>query len=496
MQFKVSNTAKTNLSPCTLVVVLSSSILSAMTSSYEADAATEALIAQLMAEDFGEAYADQMRPIGSHAGDYEEPLTSYERQCLDNPDMEDGEGGWNPPTPTIEAVEASTLPEGESWDSSINNDPRIESTPAFTSPENGVSNKGDCEGDVVLEESLHHIQDAIGNRSVSDEPLHHIRDPVNYHADKTTQSPIRQVSVPVHESVSPIRDGRRIISDPSRLENTADSPRQNPPSPILSGPTQPHAPDPIPILPNHSVPKDPTATHLPPLSDPYAPTMATNERLLTLINDTSKLNLERNSFLNAPDQFDLDLQDLVNFDTNIDTSTAKNKGKVPAPDTSPNPDERIRGYLDRYKALYANRDNDVDYSSAKNKGKAHEDSDIYGNRLAKYVGRTRNPRSGSADRSGVGIYGDERIDEESGLLFLRVPWPDSGRRGRELREAMDAQVHEVWVGEEETVESILLDIRGREEVRGRAWGSWGVDGDDYDDGDGIHEKGKGKAVEC
>jgi len=95
----------------------------------------------------------------------------------------------------------------------------------------------------------------------------------------------------------------------------------------------------------------------------------------------------------------------------------------------------------------------------------------------------------------VGEWGDESFDEESGLLLLRVPWPASGARDREMREAMEAQVHEVWVGEEETVGSILMDIRGRDEVRGRAWGNWGVD-DGHGDGAERQGKGKGKAVEC
>lgn len=469
-----------------------------MASLHEADAATEALIAQLLAEDFGEAYADHMRPIGSHAGDYEDPLTSYERQCLDNPDMEDGEGGWNPPTPKIEPVAASTLPEGESWDSSINNDPRIEPTP-FSSCKHSKPNEGGSQGSVKVEESLHHVQDAIDIRSVPDEPLHHIQDPVEYHTDIPTESLTRHVSVPVHELVSPPEDGRRVVSDPSRLENTADLPRQDSPIPILSEPTRPHSPDPNPLLPNHSAPKNPTASH-PPLPMRFsAPTIATNERLLNLINDTSKSNQDRSSFLNAANDFNLDLEDFGQFDSNIDTSSAKNKGKDPATETSTNPDDRLQSYLDRYKALCANHHDSIDDSCNKNKGKAHEGPEIHGNQLAKYIGRKTKIPFEIVDKLGDDLYGDECIDKESGLLLLRVPWPDSGRRDRELREAMDAQVHEVWVGEEETVESILLDIREREELRERPWGSWGVDVDVDGGGGGdgwVLGKGKGKAVEC
>ena len=71
--------------------------------SSDLDAATEVLIAQLMAEDLGESYQKHLTPIGASYHDYEEPLSSYERQCLDaenNLDDEDDEGsGWGPDYP-------------------------------------------------------------------------------------------------------------------------------------------------------------------------------------------------------------------------------------------------------------------------------------------------------------------------------------------------------------------------------------------------------------
>ncbi len=463
-----------------------------MASSNGADAATEALIAQLLAEDFGEAYADHMRPIGSHAGDYEDPLTSYERQCLENPDMEDGEGGWNPPTPVIE--EAPPLPEGETWDSSFNNDPRIESTPAFASSENGESDEIDSEGITEAKEDLHRLEDAIDNGSVPAEPLHHLQDPVDYHTDQPTQSPTRHASVPAHELVSPTGDSRRVISDPSRLETTADSPQQDSPSPVQPEPTQPHSPEPIPLSP-----KATTTSTLPFRSNLLTPTIATNERLLALINKTSDLNIHTTNLLNkVADNLNLSLEDVAHFDTTIDTSSAKNKGKAPTPS---DPDTRIRDLLTKYKALFPNGIDPSNTNKTSDKGKAPEDSntDIYLNHLITYISRKKH-NTKPPPAPVMGEWGDESLDEESGLLLLRVPWPASGARDREAREAMEAQVHEVWVGEEETVGSILMDIRRRDEVRGRAWGSWGadddVDDDDVGDGVEIQGKGKGKAVEC
>lgn len=65
----------------------------------DVDPATAALIAQLIAEDLGEAYESHSRPIGASWHDYEEPLSSYERQCLDAEYDPDGQGdercGWD-----------------------------------------------------------------------------------------------------------------------------------------------------------------------------------------------------------------------------------------------------------------------------------------------------------------------------------------------------------------------------------------------------------------
>ena len=69
-------------------------------SSFAIDPESESLIAQLIAEDLAEPYQSHSAPIGASYHDYEEPLSSYERQCLDAEDHSDGEGeapfgcGW------------------------------------------------------------------------------------------------------------------------------------------------------------------------------------------------------------------------------------------------------------------------------------------------------------------------------------------------------------------------------------------------------------------
>ena len=97
------------------------------------DPATAALIAQLVAEDLSEAYESHSGPIGASWHDYEEPLSSYERQCLDAGNDLDGHGdercGWGPGdsdeiTHAVAPDESlsSTEPAGDgTWNSSFMN---------------------------------------------------------------------------------------------------------------------------------------------------------------------------------------------------------------------------------------------------------------------------------------------------------------------------------------------------------------------------------------
>ena len=171
--------------------------------SSDTDAATEALIAQMIAGDLGEAYTDQLRPIGSHYGDYEDPLSSYERHRLENPDIEDEAEDWDLPPPRAEPAEGEgssiPLPEGALWDSSVNEDPRIDSTPATRASDQitPMENWDD--------ESTDHMDTTDdGSQTEFDpdvpSPTHQLHDPIHYHDPDTPtiQSP-RHVSQPIHE---------------------------------------------------------------------------------------------------------------------------------------------------------------------------------------------------------------------------------------------------------------------------------------------------------
>ncbi len=92
------------------------------------DADTEALIAQLMAEDLGESYQAHCAPIGASYHDYEEPLSSYERQCLDaanDPDDVGQGSGWgleetdgaNEAAAPDEGLDSIEPPGEDNWDS-------------------------------------------------------------------------------------------------------------------------------------------------------------------------------------------------------------------------------------------------------------------------------------------------------------------------------------------------------------------------------------------
>ena len=63
-----------------------------MPNTAEEDALTQALIAQLMADDMGETLEQHNRPIGSSVEDYEDPLSSYESGQLEGSEGEDGTG--------------------------------------------------------------------------------------------------------------------------------------------------------------------------------------------------------------------------------------------------------------------------------------------------------------------------------------------------------------------------------------------------------------------
>lgn len=175
-----------------------------MASSSDVDAATEALIAQLMAEDLGELYQRHSAPIGASYHDYEDPLSSYERQCLDageDPDEEGGEAsGWGPKDPdegrgaaTADESLCSTMPASEgTWDSSF------------------VDENGQVQKHTAPEQSPQAVEADDDNHSM----ISSCPKPEN---KELSSSPTRIVSLPAHNVATNPAGETRNISAPMTL---------------------------------------------------------------------------------------------------------------------------------------------------------------------------------------------------------------------------------------------------------------------------------------
>lgn len=332
-----------------------------MASSSDVDAATEALIAQLMAEDLGESYNRHSAPIGASYHDYEEPLSSYERQCLDageDPDEEGGEAsGWVPEDPaeshgvlTADESLYSTMPASEgTWDSTfVDEDGQIQK---HTAPEQSP------QADQAHDDGSHSKANSCSK-------------PEN---EGLSSSPARIVSLPEYE--------------------IATSPAGETPAPMAL-PTQ-RTPNlwPGPVR----VPDD----HL----------------------DHSTLN-ERSSTARG---WEVEGQ----WDDDFDYSSSKGKGKA------------VRAY-DEFKRGLRNDEKDRwDPNAADLESEEGQDAD-----------------HDSEDEG-------EIRDED--LPFIRIPWP-SIENDELLSRREDAEVVEIHVGDDETLESILRDISLRDERRRKGKG--------------------------
>jgi len=147
----------------------------------DTDAATEALIAQMVADDFDDydelSYAANTRPIGASYHDYENPMTSYERQCLDADPNDDGLG-WAGEVNPAEAPQID-----QSWD------PEAE-PPAFDDNEVRDGN--------ALPENGSRQQSA----SASDGPLSDISTPASPPGDHSTQLDSTEVGSEVQAEIN------------------------------------------------------------------------------------------------------------------------------------------------------------------------------------------------------------------------------------------------------------------------------------------------------
>ncbi len=207
------------------------------------DADTEALIAQLMAEDFGESYQAHCAPIGASYHDYEEPLSSYERQCLDAENDPDdiGEGsGWGPDS--IDGVNEaaapdegldSTGPPGEdNWDSRfVDEDGQVQD---HTAPEQSPQ--------AVNEDNTH--SDSVSCSNPTSEDLTVSPAPATSPpTDNVTTNPVAETPIISASTTQPTQPTTEICTEPIRIPCNHPSPSdQHEPSIPSSHLKQPNEP--------------------------------------------------------------------------------------------------------------------------------------------------------------------------------------------------------------------------------------------------------------
>ncbi|KAM0806243.1 hypothetical protein BDR22DRAFT_883966 [Usnea florida] len=343
-----------------------------MAASSDVDAATEALIAQLMAEDLGESYYRHSAPIGASYDDYEEPLSSYERQCLDAEDNPEGGSGWGPKDPdevnSVATVDESPSPNGladhGTWDSSYRDEHGVQQTAAPSShaetsgnTSESNENKEHCDTDSSDQESL------VSSSQISHSPpnvSHDLPSKVNNispHATDSTESPSCLWSVPVQVPQDHLDDATSISTSP--------------------------------------------------LSGSHPPAVGACEEPSTTQPPTTGQEVEDR------------------WDDGLDYSSAKGKGKA------------VRAY-DEFKLGLRKDHSD---------GWIRHDAEI-----------------GNGDCDTEDEDEDEADIDDEDLPFIRIPWP-SVETEELLSRREDAEVAEIRVGDDETLESILRDINVREEER-------------------------------
>ena len=343
-----------------------------MAPSSDDDAATEALIAQLMAEDLGESYYRHSAPIGASYDDYEEPLSSYERQCLDAEDDPEGGSGWGPNEPDEvsrvaapdESLSPNSLADHGTWDSSYMDEHGVQQAAA---------------------PSLH--PEASCNTSESNENKEHCDTDCSDRESLVSSTPIPHSPFNVFHDL------------PSMANNIS-----------------PHATDstesqPCPSSGSAQVPEDhlddATSISTSPVSDSRPPAVGACEKPSTTQPPTTTREVEDR------------------WDDGLDYSSAKGKGKA------------VRAYDEFKLGLRKNRGD----------GWIRTDAEV---------------ENGDCDTEDEDE--DEAEIDDEDLPFIRIPWP-SAETEELLSQREDAEVAEIRVGDDETLESILRDISLREEKR-------------------------------
>ena len=394
------------------------------------DAATEALIARLIAEDFGENI-DSLR-IGGSVEDYEDPLTSYERGVIDG-----------------------TIGDGPSWGD----------------PVSDMSDSGPCAGTAIPEYTGEGWDDgaAWDESSCTDEYDRGMERQRRFE-DDTKQPP--DIKVCDLAPTSMIRTRRRALSVPNLHTTTATHPAihfQRSSSDVLPRTFKPSISDPtildtVSDLPLLGPKQDALTSRLESHRDP-SPLELSSSRLQATVLHPRNMYLGRSrSELSTPFNTSQPIVPVKSTkEEDVGQATVWHK---PTRCHQPyNPADFVVPRLsaaDRYAGL------DIDYSSSKGKSRARafdrsnvdaddddDDDDLHS---AEFQRQMRDFERNLCESDSLL---DDRHDSDgdnSPLIYIPFPGLALGRDEQEIRRLEDLAVVEIRVGDEETLESILNDI--------------------------------------
>ena len=395
------------------------------------DAATEALIARLIAEDF-EANVDSFL-IGSSIEDYEEPMSSYERGVADGTISQIPSWGIpNSDTSDSSPCSAETVfpaSTGEGWDDSV----AWEETSCANASEDDREGQEQCEGHrcqyqdnewcVMSQTSILPSQRLAA--PVSGDNFDNAGDTNNSHAPspQTLSSDLRPFLQPgVDASPSDTVPSSPLLGPQREDSNASHFERHRAPSPLLLD--KPSSPVQAPV----------------PRSQLHVLDRSRSE--LSIASTTSNL-VSPVKFMEADSVGEAIVWPRINRYHSRGVPTELSIPRLSA--------------ADRYLGL------DIDFSSSKGKGKAYvfdgmkvkdakEEEFRESSRLKQRL-RTRSRESNSLLDDCFAKQGDE-------YPIIRIPLQGlaMGRDEQEMRRIEDLAVVEIRIGEDETLESILNDI--------------------------------------
>lgn len=387
------------------------------------DAATEALIARLIAEDFGESIGSLR--IGGSIEDYEDPLTSYERGVIDGTISD--EPSWGDPSGSDSGPCAGTeIPEytGDGWDDSV----AWDETSCTGEDGSGMERQGRCEDDTKKPPEIKLCLMAPTStvrtcRRVSSVP----------HLDTTNAT---------HTAPCFQRSSSDVLPQPFTLP--------------VSGSALPDTVSDTPVL---GPQLDTPTSHFKPRRDPSPLELdrTSSPSQATVLDPREKISGRSPSELSLP--YD-DSEPL------LPVKSTKEEGVSQATvwhNSAESVVPRLSAF-DRYSGL------DIDYSSSKGKERArafdrsnidghdddNEDDDGHHSAELKRVMRDFERNFCESDS----LLDDWHDSDSDDCPLIHVPLPGLalGRDEQEIRRIEDLAVVEIHVGEEETLESILNDI--------------------------------------